>query len=478
MAGELKEKCAVAGVLAGEEDAAAAAVYETLFALQHRGTEATGMASQLPSGEIGYHFAPGMVRDVYDDKAVANRLSDGNPVIGHNRYSTSGSKQKHPQPVVDATVGLALGHNGNLPYADKLASFLGSRHMRYQQFNDSEMMGHAIAQVLREGKTLPDAIEETYPLFTGAFSCVASQDGALAAFRDPYGIRPLAMGSLKDGGTVFSSETCGLDMIGAKYQREVRPGELVVATPDGIESRQLAEGVAKLDMFEMVYFARHDSRLYGQSVNEVRRGFGKQLAIEHGSPYDDTDNTLVIPVPDTSVPGAEGYANELGLDMRQLIIKNRYIGRTFMLTTVKDRQEQLRYKHSIIDEGVRGKNLILIDDSIVRLNTMPRIVKMARAAGARAVSVLVHSPPVRFPDFYGIDTPTQGELAAANMTVEQMRQEIDCDYLGFLSLSGMVKATGVPADNFNLSCFTGEYPIDIGQRKREIGSPVSMQYVE
>ena len=478
MAGELKEKCAVAGVLAGEADAAAAAVYETLFALQHRGTEATGMASQLPSGEIGYHFAPGMVRDVYDDEAVANLLSAGNPVIGHNRYSTSGSKQKHPQPVTDLAVGLAGGHNGNLPDTDKPAAFLEQHHVRHQQLNDSEMIFHSIAQVLRDGKDLADSIEATYPLFTGAFSCVAFQDGALAAFRDSCGIRPLAMGRLADGGTVFSSETCGLDMIGAEYQREVRPGELVIATPDGIESRQLAEGTDKLDMFEMVYFARHDSRLYGQSVNEVRRNFGRQLAHEHGSPYDDDKNTLVVPVPDTSIPGAEGYADELGLDMQQLIIKNRYIGRTFMLTTAKDRQEQLRYKHSIIDEGVRGKNLVLIDDSIVRLNTMPRIVKMARAAGARAVSVLVHSPPVRFPDFYGIDTPTQNELAAANMTVEQMRREIDCDYLGFLSLDGMIKATGVPADNFNLSCFNGEYPIDIGQRQREIGTPISMQYAE
>lgn len=478
MAGELKEKCAVAGVLAGESDAAAAATYEILFALQHRGTEATGMASQLPDGGIGYHFAPGMVRDVYDSEAAVERLSDGNPVIGHNRYSTSGSKQKHPQPVVDPAVGLAASHNGNLPDTENIESFLANRHIRHQQLNDSEMIGHAIAQVLREGKALPDSIEATYPLFTGAFSCVVSQGESLAAFRDPYGIRPLAMGVLPDGGTVFSSETCGLDIVGADYEREVQPGELVIATPDGIDSRQLAEGTSKLDIFEMVYFARHDSRLYGRSVNEVRRGFGRRLAIEHGPLHDDTENTIVVPVPDTSIPGAEGYAAELGLDMRQLIIKNRYIGRTFMLTTNTDRQEHLRYKHSVVDEGVKDKDLILIDDSIVRLNTIPRIVEMAKGAGAKSVSVLVHSPPVRFPDFYGIDTPTQSELAAAHMTVEQMRREIDCDYLGFLSLEGMIKATGVPADNFNLSCFTGEYPIDIGQRQREISAPVSMEYAE
>ena len=385
MAGELKEKCAVAGVLAGEADAAAAAVYEMLFAQQHRGTEATGMASQLPSGEIGYHFAPGMVRDVYDDQAIAERLSGGNPVIGHNRYSTSGSKHKHPQPTRDEAVGLAGAHNGNLSNTDPLDAFLEKKHIRYGQLNDSERAFQAIGQVLREGKELPDAVEAVYPFFTGAFSCVASQGDMMVAFRDPCGIRPLAMGTRSDGGIVFSSETCGLDMIGAEYQREVRPGELVIATPAGIESRQLAEENAKLDIFEMVYFARHDSRLYGKSVNEVRREFGRQLAREHGSPYDSTSDTVVVPTPDTSIPGAEGYANELGLDMRQLIIKNRYIGRTFMLTTTNDRQEQLRYKHSVIDEAIKGKNLIIIDDSIVRLNTIPKIVNMRVKAVCKAV---------------------------------------------------------------------------------------------
>lgn len=478
MAGELREKCAVAGVLADEPGTAAAATYDILFALQHRGTEATGMASQLPDNDIAYHFAPGMVRDVYDDEAVTEHLSAGNPVIGHNRYSTSGSKHKHPQPVIDPAVGLALAHNGNLPDTGELANFLGRRHIRHSQLNDSEMMGYAIAQVLREGKALPEAISQTYPLFTGAFSCVASQDGTLAAFRDRYGIRPLAMGVAKDGGTVFSSETCGLDIVGADYEREVQPGELVIASADGIETYQLAEASNKLDMFEMVYFARHDSYLYGQSVNEVRRAMGAQLAREHGSPHEKKDNTVVVPVPDTSIPAAEGYGAELGLPVEQLIIKNRYMGRAFMSVENGERQDHPRLKHNLVRDAVKNKDLVIIDDSIVRLNTIPVITRMARAAGARSVSVLISSPPIRFPDFYGIDTPDQDELAAANLTVEQIRQKIDCDYLGFLSLSGMIEATGVPADNFNLSCFTGEYPIDIGRRQREITTPVSMQYAD
>lgn len=478
MAGELREKCAVAGVLADEPRTAAAATYDILFALQHRGTEATGMASQLPDGDIAYHFAPGMVRDVYDDEAVTDYLSGGNPVIGHNRYSTSGSKQKHPQPVIDPAVGLALAHNGNLPNTDALASFLESRHIRHGQLNDSEMMGYAIAQVLREGKALPEAIKESYPLFTGAFSCVASQDGMLAAFRDPYGIRPLAMGITQDGGTVFSSETCGLDIIGADYEREVQPGELVIASADGINTYQLAEGTNKLDMFEMVYFARHDSHLYGQSVNEVRRALGRQLARENEPLNDNTENTVVVPVPDTSIPAAEGYGSELGLPVEQLIIKNRYMGRAFMSVENGERQDHPRLKHNLVREAVKGKDLVIIDDSIVRLNTIPVITQMARAAGAHSVQVLISSPPIRFPDFYGIDTPVQKELAAANLTIEEIERKINCDRLGFLSLSGMIEATGVPAENFNLSCFTGEYPIDIGQRHREISTPVSMRYAD
>lgn len=286
------------------------------------------------------------------------------------------------------------------------------------------------------------------------------------------------MGVTAEGGTVFSSETCGLDIIGADYEREVQPGELVIASSDGIETYQLAEGTNKLDMFEMVYFARHDSQLYGQSVNEVRRAFGRQLAREHGPLRDNTDNTVVVPVPDTSIPAAEGYGAELGLPVEQLIIKNRYIGRAFMSVEDGERQDHPRLKHNLVRSAIKGKDLVVIDDSIVRLNTIPVITQLAKAAGARSVSVLISSPPIRFPDFYGIDTPSQDELAAANLTVEEIKNEIECDYLGFLSLRGMVEATGVPDDNFNLSCFTGEYPINIGRRKREIVEPVSMQYAD
>lgn len=476
MAYELNEKCAVAGVITSKLGVSAAAlVYESLFAMQHRGSEASGIVSVTSTGEFAHQRKLGMVVDVYSAADMA-RLS-GPVAVGHNRYSTSGAKDGHEQPVIDAQVGLALSVNGNLPSTKKLEAFLARHNIRTQGMNDVEMMGFAIAEYIRAGMRLPDAVEKAYPLFTGAFSAVAMHDGQLVAFRDPCGIRPLALGKL-DGGFALASETCGLDIIDATYLREIEPSEMVTITAAGVASRQLAKGQHKLDMFEFVYFARHDSRLYGQSVNEVRRRFGEQLAREH-PPKGDHKNVVVVPVPDTSIPASEGYADALGLRHVQALIKNRYIGRTFMQPTNTDRHKHLRRKHNIIPEAVNGKDVILIDDSIVRLNTMPRLVELMYASGAQSVSVLIASAPVRFPDFYGIDTPDQSELAAANLTIAQMKDKLGngkkCKVLGYLSLDGMVTATGMSADMFNLSCFTGEYPIDIGERKREIREPVSME---
>lgn len=476
MAGEAIEKCAVAAVYTeNPEVQASELVYENLYAMQHRGAEASGMASLLPNGQLESRRKLGMVRDVYNEKSI-RRLA-GSVAIGHNRYSTSGSRLDHPQPVKDKSIGFALSHNGNLPVTRQLETFLSKQNMNPNQFNDSEMMGLAIAQQIRNGHDAADAIELAYPMFRGAFSCVALHDDTIFAFRDAKGIRPLALGSFEDGYAV-TSETCALDIIDATYEREINPGELVIIGSDGIETRQIADPSHKLDMFEFVYFARHDSRLYGQSVNEVRRRFGEELAEQHSPLAADASNIVVVPVPDTSVPSSEGYADALGLKHTQAVIKNRYIGRTFMQPTQMQRLTQLRRKHNIIPEAVDGKDVILIDDSIVRLNTLPRLVELAKLSGAKSVATLIASPPVRFPDYYGIDTPKQSELAAANMSVEDMRREIDSDYLGFLSLSGMIKATGITAERFNLSCFTGEYPIGIGHRKEEIATPVSMEYID
>lgn len=476
MAGEAKEKCAVAAVVSSEGDPLAAGMlYESLFAMQHRGTEASGIATLQADNSLRTHRDLGMVRDVYNKDIIGNL--GGVTGIGHNRYSTSGSKQDHPQPYRDEEVGFAFAHNGNLPVTSYLETVLGKHGIQHQHLNDSEMAGSVIAQNLRYGHDLPAAVELAYPLMKGAFSCVAMHNGTVVAFRDQNGIRPLALGTF-DGGYVVTSETAGLDIVDATYQREVNPGEMIIINDGEIESRQLAEPDPKLDMFEFVYFARHDSELYGQRVNEVRRKQGEQLAEEHGALFDDTANVLVVPVPDTSIPAAEGFAEKLGLKQRQAIIKNRYIGRTFIQPSHDTRRQNLRRKHNMIPEAILGKDIILIDDSIVRLNTLPRLVELAHQAGARSVSVLIASPPVRFPDHYGIDTPHQKELAAANMTVEQMRKKVGCKYLGFLSLSRLIEATGMPADMFNLSCFNREYPVSIGDHANEIQTPVSMEYID
>jgi amidophosphoribosyltransferase len=470
---DLNEKCAVTGIVGSEEVHAAALAYDTLFAMQHRGSEASGITSQPTDDRMQTHRAPGMVLDVYDQTAITGLA--GNVATGHNRYSTSGSKTAHLQPIIDEPLGFSFAHNGNLPETRYLDTFLEHHNLNTRYMNDSERAAAAIALYMRSGHALPDAVELAYPLFRGAFSCVAMHDGLVVAFRDPKGIRPLAYGTFDDG-HVVASETCALDTIGALYQREVQPGEMLIMTPDSVTSRQLADPNSKLDMFEFAYFARPDSLLYGQVVNEVRRRFGEQLAEEHPG-LAELENPLVVPVPDTSVPAAEGFATTLGLPLTMAIVKNRFIGRTFMQPDQAARTSQLRRKHNIIGPAVEGRDLIVIDDSIVRLNTIPRLVEIARRAGARSVSVLIASPPVRFPDFYGIDTPSQKNLAAANMTVEQMRQRIDTRYLGYLSLWRMVAATGRSAEDFNLSCFNGEYPIGIGHRKKEVTVPVSMEYV-
>jgi amidophosphoribosyltransferase len=405
MAAEAREKCAVAGIIATDPELVSSHLLrESLFAMQHRGAEASGMVSQLNDGSMEDRRELGMVRDVYSSEDL-QRLA-GSIAIGHNRYSTSGSKLKHPQPFIDAPIGFAFGHNGNLTVTERLETFLTKHNIHPSHANDSEMMGLAIAQYVRNGQDLPNAIELAYPLFRGAFSCLAMHDGMMVAFRDRKGIRPLALGKL-DGGYAVASETCGLDIINAAYEREVAPGEMVIITESGIESRQVDAGDTKLDLFEYVYFARHDSQLYGQRVNEVRRRFGEQLAEMHPPAVDNLDNVVVVPVPDTSIPAAEGYAEKLGLSHRQAIIKNRFIGRTFMQTSDTNRKEHLRLKHNVIPEAIRGKDVIIIDDSIVRLNTMPVIVQLVKEAKARSVTVLIASPPVRFPDYYGIDTPKQ-----------------------------------------------------------------------
>lgn len=472
----MHEKCAVVGyVTDNPEQRAAERAYSGLYALQHRGVEASGIASSDLDGSFHEHRAPGMVRDVYDREKILSLT--GQLAIGHNRYSTNGSRKAHLQPVTDDLIRYAMATNGNLPLVDRLRERLEHNNYRTDNFNDSEMMAHAIALELRGGHKLSDAVERAHSLFHGAYSTVAMHNGIIVAFRDPMGVRPLELGEHESGYAV-ASETSGIKGMGAEHSRSIKPGEMVVITPREVDSVQLAGGEEKLDIFEFVYFARPDSMIYNQRVAVVRYRMGEQLA-EQYSELANLENALVVPVPDTSIHAAEGFAKTLGLDYTAgAVVKNRYVGRTFMLPSQDMRELSLEIKHSIIPEFVEGKHLIFVDDSIVRINTAPMITKRAFEAGAADVTFLSASPPVLYPDFYGIDIAEQHELAAANMTLEEMQQRIGAHTLGFLDLSRMVAATGLPAEKFNLAAFNGEYPIDIGRHRDEIREPVETRYLK
>ncbi len=451
---------------------AAHVAYKALFALQHRGVEGSGIAT-TNGDSLTFVRKPGMVRDVFHQSDI-DKLT-GKLAVGHNRYSTNGNRHAHLQPVISESIGFALAHNGNFPDTTELEAYLEKRGYITSQYNDSELFGNALASKLHGGRSFKEAIDEVSLIAPGAYACVATHGGDLVGFRDPHGIRPLEIGQLEDG-IILASETCALDTVGATHLRSVRPGELVTIR-DGklVESYQFAEANEQFDAFELIYFARHDSILCGQRVDTVRRRFGARLAKAHPLKMD-KNNVVVTAVPDTSVPAAESYAEQLGIPYKTAIIKNRYIGRTFMQPTQAKRQDNLRLKHTIIPELIAGKDVVMIDDSIVRGNTLPRLVALARELGAKSVTILIASPPIRYPDFYGVDTPTQDELIAANMTVAEMQKAIGADYLGFLSVSDLVEAIGVPSKQLNLAAFTGNYPVTIGKQQQTIRKPVSHEY--
>jgi amidophosphoribosyltransferase len=446
---ELTEKCGVFGVMTAGEDAARLTYYG-LWALQHRGQESSGIAS---SDAHGMHLRAGngLVAHVYDEKDLS-RLK-GRMSIGHNRYATSGEGL---QPYVHTDVNMAFAHNGNLPSTDKLEQFLKHHNVATTGLNDSGMMAASITVYMKQGKAMIDAIEAAWPLFTGAFSCVAMDGINVVGFRDECGIRPLSVGRLADGFAI-ASETCAFDTIGAAFLRDVKPGEIVSVGPEGVQSRQVVKPRTALDIFEYVYFARPDSLIMGKKVNEVRRQMGRNLAAEFPVKAD-----VVVPVPDSAIPAALGFAEVSGIRFDHGFIKNRYIHRTFIRPTQELRERDVRTKLNPVPEVVMGKDVVVVDDSIVRGTTTGKIVKLLFGAGANKVHVMVSSPPVRFPDFYGINTPDPSELIASRMSVEEIRQHIGATTLGFLSYEGTVQATGHPRSKLNMSCFDGAYPIDIG----------------
>jgi len=329
------------------------------------------------------------------------------------------------------------------------------------------MMAEVIAYYMQQEKLeLDDAIEKSYPVFDGAFSSVAMTTDKLVAFRDYCGIRPLSLASLGDG-YVVASETCAFDTIGATFIRDIKPGEMVTIDKDGVHSRQVVPGKLRLDVFEFVYFARPDSVIEGKSVNQVRENMGKELAEQYK-----IDADIVVPVPDSAIPAALGYSHASGVKLEMALIKNRYIHRTFIRPSAKLREQDLKMKLNPIPGVLVGKKVILIDDSIVRGTTTQKIASMLYEAGAKEVHILISSPPVLYPDFYGINLPNQDDLIAHKMSPEMIREHLGVDSVGYLDYDRMIRATGMPASSLSTSCFDGVYPISIGNKQDAISQAI------
>ena len=461
MKNKMNEKCAIFGIFNAPKIASRQA-YFGLFALQHRGQEQTGIVS-TDGKKIYAHKGSGLVSQFYTEKDM--KKLKGSSAIGHNRYSTSrGSHPKYAQPIIfNNTVSFA--HNGNLPSTKALEDFFKKNKVAIKKdSSDSEFMAQALGFYMKKKKmSLSEAVEQAYSLFTGAFSCVALSTKELVAFRDPRGIRPLVMGT-RDKEIIVASETCGLRAVGATFLREVLPGELVIISKKGIESKILAKVDPKFDIFEFIYFSRHDCKIMGQSVYTVRKNLGAMLFKEH--PEIKLD--IIVPVPETSIPMAIGYSHASGVPFEMALNKNRYIHRTFIEPSQADREQKIKMKFTVLRSIVTGKSVGVIDDSIVRGTTTKQIIKMFFNSGAKEVHFLVASAPLKFPDFYGIDTPKQENLIASQKSIPEICKFLGATSLTYLSIDGMVKATGLPKDRFSLSSFNGEYPLPIFEHEKEI----------
>jgi len=460
---ELREKCGIVGIY-GKGLPISRLAFFALFALQHRGQEASGIATS-DGKKIHSHKGAGLVAQVYKEEDI-EKLK-GYLAIGHNRYSTSGGGAlDHAHPIFNADHSFALAHNGNLPSTKTLEKFLASKKVLKKDRSDSELIADAIDFYLSQGDKLPNAVKKTFPLITGAFCLVMMDKDNLVAVRDSYGMRPLSLGKI-DKGYVIASETCALATIGATFVREVTPGEMLVVNKKGLQSVKLSKPTPKHDIFEYVYFSRPDSVLNGKLIYEVRKNFGKVLARECKLEVD-----AVVPVPDTATPVALGYSEISGIPIEMALVKNRYVHRTFIEPDQKSRRNSVALKLIPLGRVLKGKRIAVIDDSIVRGTTSKRLVETLFKAGAKEVHFLVSSPPVRFPDFYGIDTPKQKDLIASSKTIEQVRKFIGATTLHYLSLEGLIESIGLPKSQLSTSFFTGIYPIDIKERTKEINYDV------
>lgn len=447
---KFKDECGVFGVYGHSE--ASKLTYLGLYSLQHRGQESAGIASA--DGErVRVVKKMGYVNEIFDEGTLSTL--PGHIAIGHTRYSTAGeSKLSNAQPIlIDCVHGqVGICHNGNIVNANEVRDRLVRAGSIFQTNSDTEVVLHLYAR--SQAGSVEDALVESITQLTGAFSFALITRDSMIAVRDPHGFRPLALGKLGDGWAV-TSETCGLDLIGATYIRDVEPGEVLIIGPHGLRSiKPFPPAQLSHCIFEHVYFARPDSDVFGQSVNEVRTNLGRALARETGVPAD-----VVVPIPDSGVCAAIGYSEEAKVPMRFGLIRNHYVGRTFIEPAQSIRHFGVKVKLNPVKSILTGKRVVLIDDSLVRGTTSRKIVKMVRAAGASEVHLRISCPPTVSPCFYGVDTPRRRELIAATHSLEEIRKYVGADTLGYLSLDGLLSSVKSKGSAYCTSCYTGNYPV-------------------
>jgi amidophosphoribosyltransferase len=449
---DLHESCGVFGVYAPGEDVARL-TYFALFALQHRGQESAGIATTDGKG-IQLHADMGLVSHVFDENSLS-KLS-GDIAIGHNRYSTRGSSHIYNvQPLLMGTDSnsIAIAHNGNIINAEHLHEELSDQGYTFHTSTDTEVIANLILS--SPEKSWVDKIRYAMHRLQGAYSLVLMTNNALYGVRDPFGVRPLCLGAI-DTGWVLASESCALDHIGATFIREIEPGEIVSITENGIDSYREEVDRKALCIFEYIYFARPDSVINGRLLYSARLAMGEGLAEEHPVAAD-----LVMGVPDSATTAGIGYAHRSNIPVGEGLLKNRYMGRTFIEPDQRIRDLGVKLKFNPLPQLLEGKRLVVVDDSIVRGTTTPKVVQLLKKAGAKEVHMRICAPPIRYPCFFGVDMATRWELIASQKTVPEVRDFIGADSLGHLSIEGLIKAVALPKDIFCTACFTGDYPIPV-----------------
>jgi len=454
----MKEKCAVFGIVSREE--VFDRIYLGLYSMQHRGQESAGITT-FSEGKIHKHTEMGLVADVFKNIRLA-----GNVGIGHVRYSTTGTSEiKNSQPlIINYSEGsFAIAHNGNLTNYNDLREILERRGAIFSTNSDTEVIAQLIAQEHIKAGNFVDGIKNAMKLLEGAYSLTILNDkGQVVAVRDPWGFRPLSLGKIPSG-HVIASETCAFDLIDATFIRDVKPGEIVILIDDNVISEIGRTEKSKHCMFEYVYFARPDSVIDGISVYQARKNLGKNLCEEKPTKAD-----IVTAVPDSGTTAAIGYHHASGIKYSESLIKNRYTGRTFIMPEQKTRDLSVKIKLTPIASEVKGKDVILVDDSIVRGTTMRNLVTLLKKSGAKKVHVRITCPPVMYPCFYGVDMKTRKEFAATEKTVDEICKQIGADSLHYNSLEGLVKSLGIEKESLCLACLTGEYPIKEKQAKLKV----------